>query len=206
MPGTQKTALGLVGVVVVMGALAWAAVPFYSWFCRVTGYGGATERVAAASDVILDQSVNIRFDGSTAADMPWRFKPVARQMTLRIGETGLAFFEAFNPTDRPVAGQAAFNVTPYAAGSYFDKIQCFCFTEQVLQPGERVQMPVSFYVDPAIVNDPDAKHVHTITLSYTFYQIDLPPGHEARAQEAALEPGMTATLTPAPQAATTITD
>jgi cytochrome c oxidase assembly protein subunit 11 len=106
--------------------------------------------------------------------MPWTFKPMQREMTLRIGETGLAFYEAHNPTDHPVAGQAAYNVTPYEAGYFFDKIECFCFTEQVLQPGETVEMPVSFYVDPAIVTDRDAKYVHTITLSYTFYEIDLP--------------------------------
>ena len=111
--------------------------------------------------------------------MPWEFKPVQREMELKIGETGLAFYEAYNPTDHPVAGQAAYNVTPYSAGGYFEKIACFCFTEQVLQPGERVQMPVTFFVDPEIVNDRDAKYVHTITLSYTFYEIDLPEGYAA---------------------------
>ena len=111
--------------------------------------------------------------------MPWEFKPVERQMTLKIGETGLAFYEAHNPTDRPVAGQAAYNVAPYAAGGYFEKIECFCFTEQVLMPGERVEMPVSFYVDPEIVNDPDAKFTKHITLSYTFYEIDLPEDVQA---------------------------
>ena len=106
--------------------------------------------------------------------MPWEFKPVVREMEVRIGETGLAFYEAYNPTDRPVAGSASYNVTPYQAGGFFSKIQCFCFEEQVLQPGERVEMPVTFYVDPEIVDDRDGKHIHTITLSYTFYEIDLP--------------------------------
>jgi len=175
----RKTAAGLVGVVVLMGALAWASVPFYDWFCRVTGFGGVTGTALAGSDEILDQTITIRFDASKDRDMPWEFKPAQREMTLRIGETGLAFFEAYNPTDRPVAGQASYNVTPYSAGGFFDKIDCFCFTEQVLEPGERVEMPVSFFVDPQIIADRSAKYVHTITLSYTFYEIDLPEGYAA---------------------------
>lgn len=157
-----------------MGALAWASVPFYSWFCQVTGFGGATGIVTAGSDVILDRTIKIRFDANRESGMPWEFRPAQREMEIRIGETGLAFYEAYNPTDEPVAGQAAYNVAPFEAGGYFDKIECFCFTEQVLQPGERVSMPVSFYVDPAIVEDRDARHIPVITLSYTFYQIDLP--------------------------------
>ncbi len=172
--GPQKTVIQTVGVVVLMGGLAWASVPFYDWFCRVTGFGGVTNTAYTGSDVVLDQTITIRFDASLDRGMPWEFKPMQREMTLRIGETGLAFYEAHNPTDHPVAGQAAYNVTPYEAGYFFDKIECFCFTEQVLQPGETVEMPVSFYVDPAIVSDRDAKYVHTITLSYTFYEIDLP--------------------------------
>ncbi|MGA1179269.1 MAG: cytochrome c oxidase assembly protein [Marivivens sp.] len=172
--GPQKTVFQTVGVVVLMGGLAWASVPFYDWFCRVTGFGGVTNTAETGSDVVLDQTITIRFDASLDRGMPWEFKPMQREMTLRIGETGLAFYEAHNPTDHPVAGQASYNVTPYEAGYFFDKIECFCFTEQVLQPGETVEMPVSFYVDPAIVNDRDAKYVHTITLSYTFYEIDLP--------------------------------
>ncbi len=182
---TRRTALQLVGVVVTMGALAWAAVPFYSWFCAVTGFGGATTVAESGSDVVLDRTIKIRFDASLERDMPWEFKPVERTMELRIGETGLAFYEAHNPTDRPVAGQAAYNVAPFSAGGYFDKIECFCFTEQVLQPGETVLMPVSFYVDPEIVDDPEAKFLREITLSYTFYEIDLPEGTET----AALAPG-----------------
>lgn len=172
--GPKRTVIQLVSVVFIMGALAWASVPFYSWFCRVTGFGGATNIATSESDVILDQEITIRFDASTDRDMPWQFTPSQREMTVKIGQTALAFYEAHNPTDEPVAGQAAYNVTPYAAGGFFDKIECFCFTEQVLQPGETVQMPVSFFVDPAIVEDREGKYVHTITLSYTFYQIDLP--------------------------------
>jgi cytochrome c oxidase assembly protein subunit 11 len=179
LKGPQKTVVQTVSLVVFMGALAWASVPFYDWFCRVTGFGGTPGIAEAGSDAILDQTITVRFDGSLDRDMPWQFKPVQREMELRIGETGLAFFEAYNPTDRPVAGSASYNVTPYQAGGFFTKIQCFCFEEQVLAPGERVQMPVSFFVDPEIVTDRDAKYVHTITLSYTFYEIDLPEGYAA---------------------------
>ncbi|MEM6589869.1 MAG: cytochrome c oxidase assembly protein [Pseudomonadota bacterium] len=173
-PNHGRTVLKLVGVVVFMGGLAWASVPLYDWFCRVTGFGGTPSVSTVGSDEILDRTVMVRFDASTERDMPWEFKPMDRQMEIRIGETGLAFYEAYNPTDRPVAGTAAFNVFPYEAGGYFTKIACFCFEEQVLQPGERVQMPVTFYVDPAMVEDRDAKYTHSITLSYTFYEIDLP--------------------------------
>ncbi|WP_380057132.1 cytochrome c oxidase assembly protein [Falsihalocynthiibacter sp. SS001] len=174
MQNTQRTAMYAVGVVVLMGALAWASVPFYSWFCRVTGFGGTTAVAEGGADEILDQMITIRFDGTVSPDLDWEFKPVVRQMDIRIGETGLAFYEATNPTDRPIAGTAAYNVAPYEAGGFFTKIDCFCFTEQVLQPGESVMMPVSFYVDPEIVTDRDAKYVHHITLSYTFYETELP--------------------------------
>ncbi len=174
LDGKQKTLVGTLGVIAFMAAMAWAAVPLYSIFCAVTGYGGTTSTAEAGSDEILDRTVTVRFDGTTETDMPWEFKPAQREMTVRIGETGLAFYEAYNPTDRVIAGQASYNVAPFYAGQYFSKIACFCFTEQVLQPGERVQMPVSFYVDPAMVKDRDAKYVTRITLSYTFYEIDLP--------------------------------
>lgn len=183
MTGPQKTVTRLVGVVLVMGALSWASVPFYSWFCAVTGFGGVTQTANAGSDMVLDQTIKIRFDASKERGMPWEFTPVQREMELRIGETGLAFYEAYNPTDRPVAGQANYNVAPFSAGGFFTKIDCFCFTEQVLQPGERVQMPVTFYVDPEIVTDREGKFVHTITLSYTFHEIDLPEAQAALAQD-----------------------
>lgn len=179
LQGPQKTVVQLVGVVVLMGGLSWASVPFYDWFCRVTGFGGVTGVAEQGSDVILDQTVTVRFDASKERDFAWDFKPVVREMEVKIGETGLAFYEAYNPTDRPIAGQASYNVTPYEAGGFFEKIACFCFDEQILQPGERVQMPVTFFVDPEIVTDRDAKYVHTITLSYTFYEIDLPEGYAA---------------------------
>ena len=174
LDGNSKVAAILVGVVVTMGALAWAAVPFYSWFCRVTGYAGTTNASTEASDKVLDEYVTVWFDANIAPDMPWQFKPKQRSIKLRIGESGMAFYEAYNPTDETVAGTASYNVAPDLAGYYFTKIQCFCFTEQVLKPHERVEMPVVFYVDPEIVGDPDAGRIRNITLSYTFYETELP--------------------------------
>ena len=180
MSGPQRTAAQAAGVAVVMASLAWASVPFYDWFCRVTGFGGEPGVSEQASGEILDRTIKIRFDASLERSMPWEFKPLVREVEMRIGETGLAFYEAHNPTDRPVAGTASYNVAPFEAGGFFTKIDCFCFEEQVLQPGERAQMAVSFYVDPEIAMDRDAKYVHTITLSYTFYEIDL-TGDDAQA-------------------------
>ena len=170
----QRTALYALGVVFFMGAMAWASVPLYDLFCRVTGYGGYTNISEVESEIILDETITIRFDASLERDMPWEFMPVERQVEVKFGETALAFYEAYNPTGRPIAGSASYNVTPYGAGSFFNKIDCFCFQEQILQPGERVQMPVTFFVDPELVNDKDAKFAKTITLSYTFYEIELP--------------------------------
>lgn len=181
LQGPKRTLVQLVGVVVTMASLSFAAVPFYDWFCRVTGFGGTTAVAETGSDVILDRTVKVRFDASLEQGMPWQFRPVVPSMEIRIGETGLAFYEAHNPTDRPVAGTASFNVFPYAAGGYFTKIECFCFTEQVLQPGETVQMPVSFYVDPTMVDDVEGKFVQEIVLSYTFHETPLPE------EQAALE-------------------
>ncbi|MCP5088299.1 MAG: cytochrome c oxidase assembly protein [Rhodobacteraceae bacterium] len=173
----------LVSVATLMLALSFAAVPMYNWFCRVTGFGGQPLVSANGSDVILDQTIKIRFDGSLERGMPWEFRPVVREMELKIGETGLAFYEAYNPTDKPVAGSASYNVFPFTAGGYFTKIDCFCFEMQVFQPGERVQMPVTFYVDPELVDDADAKYINTITLSYTFHVTELPKDHVALVSE-----------------------
>ncbi|GLS88903.1 cytochrome c oxidase assembly protein CtaG [Cypionkella aquatica] len=170
----KKTAAYLAGVAALMLSLSFAAVPFYDWFCRVTGYAGTTSVATAGADEILDRTLKIRFDASLEAGMPWTFRPMVPSMELRIGETGLAFYEAYNPTDKPVGGQASYNVTPDQSGGYFTKIECFCFTEQILQPGERVQMPVTFYVDPSIVDDPEASKIKEITLSYTFHVADIP--------------------------------
>jgi cytochrome c oxidase assembly protein subunit 11 len=181
--GPKKTVLQLCTVVVVMGALAWASVPLYNWFCRVTGFGGTPLVADAGADQVLDRTIKVRFDASLERGMPWEFKPVQRETELRIGETGLAFFEAYNPTDRPVAGSASYNIAPYQASGFFTKIDCFCFEQQVLEPGERVQMPVSYFIDPEIVDDRDGQYVHKITLSYTFHEIELPEGYAAVAQD-----------------------
>ena len=162
----------LVGVVVVMGALSWAAVPFYNWFCKVTGYGGTTNVATQASDHVLEAKVRIRFDANVDPDMGWTFRPMQREMELRIGENALAFYEAINTSDEPITGTASYNVAPDLAGYYFSKMQCFCFTEQTLQPGERIEMPVSFFVDADIVNDNDAGRIRDITLSYTFHRTE----------------------------------
>ena len=187
MDPKQKTVLQLVGVVVFMGSLAWASVPLYDWFCRVTGWGGATDVAEAAMDEPLEQTIKVRFDASKERGMPWEFKPVEREMEIRIGQEGLAFYEAYNPTDRVIAGTAAYNVAPFAGGAFFSKIQCFCFDLQVLQPGERVLMPVSFFVEPEILDDPDGSGVSVITLSYTFYETDLPDDYVV--EQASLDTG-----------------
>jgi cytochrome c oxidase assembly protein subunit 11 len=188
MTPQSRTGFMLGGVAALMLSLSFAAVPFYSWFCRVTGFGGTTGVAEQASDVVLNRTIQIRFDGSKDPALGWDFAPVESKMTLRIGETAMAFYEAYNPTDRVIAGQAAYNVAPDLAGGYFIKIACFCFTEQVLQPGERVLMPVSFYVDPSIMDDPETKDMAEITLSYTFFEIPLPEAQAAL--EAAPQPAV----------------
>ncbi|QYK43189.1 MAG: cytochrome c oxidase assembly protein [Paracoccaceae bacterium] len=185
MTPQQRTAAQLAAVGVTMLSLSFAAVPFYDWFCRVTGYGGTTATASAAPGTVLDQMVTVRFDASKESGMPWDFVPMQREMKVRIGEVGLAFYQASNPGDRAVAGTASFNVTPDAAGGYFTKIDCFCFQQQVLEPGESVQMPVTFYVDPGIVTDREGRFVHTITLSYTFHETPLPE------EQAAIAPATT---------------
>ena len=174
MTPQRRTAFQLAGVALLMLSLSFAAVPFYDWFCRVPGYGGTPAAASAAPDTILDQTIRVRFDASKEAGMPWDFVPMQREMVVRYGEVGLAFYRAHNPTDRPVAGTASFNVTPDSAGGYFTKIDCFCFQQQTLQPGESVEMPVTFYVDPALTTDREGRFVRSITLSYTFHQTPLP--------------------------------
>lgn len=166
---SARLAGGLALVAVGMVGLSFAAVPLYDLFCRVTGYGGTTQQSDLESDVILDKKITIDFDANTGKDMPWQFKPVERKVQIRIGETGIAYYEAMNPTDKVITGTASFNVTPQKVGQYFTKIDCFCFTEQTLKPGERVDMPVTFYVDPDITKNINTSEVETITLSYTFY-------------------------------------
>ncbi|MDO5604943.1 MAG: cytochrome c oxidase assembly protein [Paracoccus sp. (in: a-proteobacteria)] len=181
----SRVVVQLVGVVLLMGGLSWAAVPFYDWFCRVTGYGGTTQVAAGGTGhEVLDETITIRFDANTDANLPWTFRPMQREMTVRIGENAMAFYEAVNNSDQPVTGRASYNVAPDIAGSFFYKIDCFCFTEQTLQPGERVEMPVTFDVDPAIVSDRDAYMVRDITLSYTFHQYGQPQAAAPASQAA----------------------
>ena len=161
----------LVGLVVGMLGLSYAAVPLYKIFCQVTGYAGTTQRAKAAPEHVSKELVTVRFDANTSRNLDWHFKPAQRSITMRIGEEKLAFYEATNNSDKPITGTATFNVTPAIAGSYFNKIDCFCFTEQTLQPGESVQMPVSFFIDPDILTDRDTKDVKEITLSYTFFEV-----------------------------------
>ena len=174
MDKKKKTIFYLVFLVFFMGSASFLSVPFYNWFCKVTGYGGTTSYAQKESEIISDREISIRFDASLEKGLAWEVKPIQREMTINLGQTGLAFYEAYNPTDKPIAAQASFNVVPFSVGSFFNKIECFCFTEQVLLPGEKIKMPVSFYVDPDLITNIESKNVTSVTLSYTFYEIDLP--------------------------------
>lgn len=172
--GHRIVALVCAGIVVGMVGLSFAAVPLYRLYCQVTGYAGTTQRAEAASDIVLDRTLTVRFDSNVASELPWVFEPAQRRLELKVGENVLAFYKATNTSDHAVTGTAVFNVTPESAGLYFNKIECFCFTEQRLEPGQSVDMPVSFYVDPAFVNDVDTKDLSELTLSYTFYPVAKP--------------------------------
>ncbi|SOD94051.1 cytochrome c oxidase assembly protein [Caenispirillum bisanense] len=167
-----RTGLIFAGVAVGMVGLAFASVPLYRLFCQVTGYGGTPAIVLEKKGITADPAhpVTIRFDASVNGRMPWRFEPLQHDVTVPLGQDTLVAYRAVNTSDRPVVGTATFNVTPAKAAQYFSKIECFCFTEQRLEPGEAVEMPVTFYVDPAILEDEHARDVHTITLSYTFFE------------------------------------
>ncbi len=162
-------ALILGGVVCGMVGLAFGAVPLYRLFCQVTGFGGTTQVAEEAPAEIGNRLVTVRFNADTARDLPWHFKPEQREMTVRVGEMAMAVYSAENRSERALVGSSTFNVTPLKAGIYFNKIECFCFEEQTLAPGERVDFPVSFFVDPEIVEDRRLDDVSTITLSYTFF-------------------------------------
>lgn len=178
-------ALALAGVVAGMVGLSFAAVPLYQMFCQVTGYGGTTQRADAVPDKVLNKTVIVRFDANVDPKLPWSFAPEQRTMEVRIGESALAFFKATNTSDKPVTGTAGFNVAPPAAGLYFTKVQCFCFTKQTLQPGESMEMPVSFFVDPKFVDDESTVNIPEITLSYTFYRNDDPSDVAAAPRDSA---------------------
>ena len=167
-----RTALYCLGVVAAMGGLSYAAVPLYQIFCQVTGFGGTTQRVASYAERVIDRDMTVRFDANTSPALAWTFAPAQHEVKLKVGEKGLAYYRATNSSNRELTGTATFNVSPSGAGAYFSKVECFCFTEQTLKPGESVDMPVMFFIDPDIENDEDLAKLGTITLSYTFFPVE----------------------------------
>ena len=171
-------------VVVLMIGAAYAAVPFYNWFCRATGFNGTTQvATSAPSAVPLTRKIAVRFDSNVAGGLPWKFEPEQTEIEVRIGEVTTIFYKVTNQSARTTTGQAAYNVAPLTVGAYFEKINCFCFTEQTMAPGETREMPVVFYVDPSIVKDSDNDGLNTITLSYTFYPVRDPAAKPLAAGE-----------------------
>jgi cytochrome c oxidase assembly protein subunit 11 len=167
----RKVVLSCLAVVAAMGGLAYASVPLYRLFCQVTGYGGTTQRAEKAPTEVLERAITVRFDANVQSGLPWSFAPVSEPITVKIGETAVATYRAVNNGTVPTFGTATFNVVPDQAGIYFNKLECFCFTEQRLEPGQAIDMPVQFFIDPAIVRDSDAAKIREITLSYTFYPV-----------------------------------
>jgi cytochrome c oxidase assembly protein subunit 11 len=162
-------------VVVLMVGASYAAVPFYDWFCRATGFNGTTQvATSAPSAAPLARKIAVRFDSNVAPGLPWRFQPEQTEIDINIGQVATVFYTVTNQSARTTTGQAAYNVAPLTVGSYFQKINCFCFTEQTMAPGEKREMPVVFYIDPSIVRDSDNGGLNTITLSYTFYPVNEP--------------------------------
>ncbi len=168
----KKTAMIISGVAIGMVAMSFAAVPAYKAFCQVTGWGGTTQRAEVEANRTLARKITVRFDATVSQGLAWRFKPEQVSQELHIGETGLAFYEAENRSGKSITGRATFNVSPAKAGIYFKKIECFCFTEQTLQPGEKASMPVTYFIDPALADDNNLDEVQTITLAYTFFPWD----------------------------------
>jgi cytochrome c oxidase assembly protein subunit 11 len=165
-----------------MVGLAYASVPLYRMFCQVTGFGGTPQRAERPSESVGERQVTVRFDANVGPGLAWDVLPVVRVMRLKVGENALAFYRVTNRSDRPVVGTSTFNVTPDQAGSFFNKIECFCFTEQWLDPGETAELPVSFFIDPAIDKDLDGVRIRDITLSYTFYPVAHPKPRTARSR------------------------
>ena len=172
LPQNKNTRVALMAgtTAIAMVGAAFAAVPLYNLFCQVTGYGGTTTVAVGEAGAILDREMTVLFDANVNRHLGWDFRPVQRSMTVRVGETALAYYTATNTTDRPITGVATYNVAPFKAALYFSKLECFCFTEQTLQPGESVEMPVLFFVDPLIDEESRLDDVHTMTLSYTFFE------------------------------------
>lgn len=187
-----RVAAGLAGIVVAMVGLSFASVPLYRWICQVTGFGGTTMRAEKAPGGVGERMITVRFNADVASNgLPWRFEAVERQADVRVGEERLAFYRATNTGNAPVVGTATYNVTPHKAAAYFNKIACFCFVEQELQPGESMDMPVSFFIDPAFADDPKLRDVTTITLSYTFFRADGRPTGEPPRKSATAPQGVT---------------
>lgn len=176
----RRAVLGCLAALAVMSSMTAASPTLYRLFCKVTGYAGTTQRVERNADKVLDRRITVRFDANVSPHLAWKFEPDVATMDVKIGETSLAFFRATNLSDKPVTGQAAFNVTPEIMGLYFNKIECFCFKEQMLKPHQTVEMPVTFFVDPKMVADTDTKGLTNITLSYVFFPVE----HAAEARSA----------------------
>jgi cytochrome c oxidase assembly protein subunit 11 len=187
---TSATVLPLAAVVVGMVGLSFASVPLYRVICQATGLGGTTQRAAAAPKEVADALITVRFDAETAPDLGWEFRPLTEEKLVHPGEQTEVFFRAVNRGTDPVTGRATYNVTPAKSGIYFDKLQCFCFTEQRLLPGESRDMGVSFFVDPDVLRDPDTSEVRTITLSYTMFRAPEPKASEAGAAAAPSAPAV----------------
>jgi cytochrome c oxidase assembly protein subunit 11 len=169
-----RTAIIAGAVVAGMTGLSFAAVPLYDAFCKVTGFGGTTQEASAAPSQILERTIEVRFDANHAPDLPVEFAPKQNAETLRIGETGLAFYRVRNLSNEALVARATYNVTPHVAGQYFAKLECFCFTDRVINAGEEADLPVVFFVDPEIVTDPDTAEISALTLSYTFFRSTAP--------------------------------
>lgn len=182
----NRVAIICAAIAVGMVGMSYAAVPLYRIFCQVTGFGGTTQVAVAPSTEVLDKTIIMRFDANVSKELAWKFEPVKHTIDLKIGENKLAYYRATNLSDKPLSGTATFNVSPDSAGVHFNKIECFCFTEQLLQPGESVEMPVSFFVDAGIVDDPNAAHISQLTLSYTFHPMT--PGTEKKSAGVAGDP------------------
>lgn len=166
----RRTVLAAFGCVTFMLGLSFAAVPLYDLFCRVTGFGGTVQVGQAAPGAMDDRTITVRFNATVHPNLPWRFEPGQQAVTLRLGEEGMGFYLARNLTDRPVEGISTYNVTPEVVGRYFHKVACFCFEAQTLEPGQQVDMPLAFWVDPRIADNPNTRDIRTITINYTFFR------------------------------------
>ena len=168
----RKTVYSILAIIIGMTCLAFASVPLYRFFCQITGYGGTTQQSANYGSVMLERTIDVYFNADIASNLEWEFKPSQRHIDVRIGQNALAFFTATNYSDVPLIGTSTYNVTPHKAGPYFNKIECFCFEEQRIEPGQTIEFPVSFFIDPDLDGEETLDDVRTITLSYTFFKVE----------------------------------